>query len=61
MNLSIELIFDNDNFYETISQLQRKVDREANDKIQFNMQKFEQLRPMDYGILVEFCLDETTL
>ena len=39
-NLAIQLIFDNDDFYETVSQLQRKVDKESNDKIQFNMQKF---------------------
>lgn len=38
--LVMEVVFDSDDFYETVTQLQRKVDREGNDKIQFNMQKY---------------------
>lgn len=59
--LAIQLIFDNDDFYETVNQLQRKVDKESNDKIQFNMQKFEVLKPQEYGIAQQYCLDQTTL
>ena len=57
INLCIQLIFDNDDFYETVGQLQRRVDRESNDKVQFNMKKFEVLRPQEYGILPDYCLD----